>query len=206
LCAPWEPPVPEALARADLGAFDSRAAARIVNDRARVGRAAGDGSHGFALVLFGRQHAVLLHARLAVPDLNVAAVVRENQHGRIGAAELVPEVPQAAHERRPREDMPGDGICLDELVAMRARRCDELVAARVEAQCEHLARAEADDAPHRHLHCVGGGPPHPFPSPSRIFQPQPFLQRAPNFVSCSCENFVLVHCASSSASRLEPGR
>jgi hypothetical protein len=26
------------------------------------------------------------------------------------------------------------------------------------------------------------------------------------FVSCSCENFVLVHCASSSASRLEPGR
>ena len=152
--APGEPAVPEALARADLGALDCRAAARIVDDGACVHRAAGDRRHGFALVLFRRQHAVLLHARLAVPDLQVAAVVRKDQHGRAATAELVPEVPHAARERRPHEDLPGDGVRLDELVAVRARRRHaELVAPRVEAEREQLARgAEADDAPHRHLH------------------------------------------------------
>ena len=50
---------------------------------------------------------------------------------------------------------------------------------------------------HRSLNHRGGGRKHDGPSLKFV---------SLKFVSCSCENFVLVHCASSSASRLEPGR
>jgi hypothetical protein len=65
------------------------------------------------------------------------------------------------------------------------------------------------DAPSFHLFYIQKAPTSGRQSTSLIQSNPPHQDSeriSLKFVSCSCENFVLVHCASSSASRLEPGR